>query len=77
MMAEEKKKYCPLAYAVGKGAYDQEVSSFDYCTKEQCALWFASEGRCSKLVATEFLGHIVKYLSNISDHLKWIGEKPQ
>ena len=51
-MAE--KKYCPLAHAVGKGAYDQEVSSFDYCVKENCAWWHVlniqtKRGRCSLL----------------------------
>ncbi len=34
-MAEEK--ICPLTYTTGKGAYDQEVSSFDFCTREKCA----------------------------------------
>lgn len=46
-MAKEEKKYCPLAYAVGKGAYDQEISNFDYCTKEKCAWWDILAGDCA------------------------------
>jgi len=41
-MAKDKK-ICPLTYAVGKGAYDQEVSSFDHCVKDQCEWWLVNK----------------------------------
>lgn len=46
-MAEEK--YCPLTYAIGKGAYDQEISNFDYCKKEDCSWWDDFAGHCAIL----------------------------
>ena len=52
-MAKDEK-ICPLTYTSGKGAYDQEVSDFDYCAKEKCAWWHilniqTGRGRCSLL----------------------------
>jgi len=49
MMAEEKKKICPLTYAIGTGAYDQQVADFDYCIEEQCAWWDEFTGHCAIL----------------------------
>ena len=44
------KKICPLTYTSGKGAYDQEVSDFDYCVEEKCAWWNELSKNCAILV---------------------------
>ena len=49
-MAEDKRKICPLTYTSGKGAYDQEVSDFDYCVEEKCAWWNDLSKNCAILV---------------------------
>ena len=41
------EKLCPLTYAVGKGAYDQEVASFDDCKEKDCAWWDILAGDCA------------------------------
>ena len=51
-MAE--KKYCPLSYAAGKGAYDQEVANFDYCKKVNCAWWDDFTSLCAIAVIARF-----------------------
>lgn len=54
-MAEEKRKICPLAYAVGKGTYDQEVASFDNCEEKRCAWWSESTGDCAILMIGNYI----------------------
>jgi len=52
-MAKDKK-ICPLTYTSGKGAYDQEVSDFDYCVEKQCAWWDDITGLCAIAVIARF-----------------------
>ena len=53
-MAKDKK-ICPLTYTSGKGAYDQEVSDFDYCKKEKCAWWGKSTEDCAILMIGNYI----------------------
>ena len=60
-MADEKKKICPLSYALGKGAYDQEHSGFDFCPEQQCAWWVTKERCCCMRLIAEDLNHIASH----------------
>ena len=60
-MADEKKKICPLSHSISKGAYDQEVSDFDFCPEEQCAWWVTKERCCSLKLIAEDLNHIASH----------------
>ena len=46
--SKSQDRVCPLTYAVGKGAYDQEVASFDDCVERRCAWWTEDKfGACA------------------------------
>jgi len=61
MMAKDKKSFCPLSMASSR-------DDCEYCLKERCEWWYASDGKCSRLVVAEAL-------HEIADHLKQIGMK--
>ena len=60
-MAKDEKKICPLSYAIGKGAYDQDASDFDYCPEQQCAWWNHKDRCCSVKLLAEDLNHIASH----------------
>jgi len=55
-MAKDKKKICPLTYALEKGAYDQEVGDFYCCVEESCGWWNWETGECAILAISRFCG---------------------
>jgi len=57
-MAESKKKNCPLTYSVQRGAYDQQLSDFDYCIENECAWWDDDEKACAIFMISKFMGLI-------------------
>lgn len=40
-------KICPLTHHVEKGAYDQEITDFDYCKEKRCAWWDSALNSCA------------------------------
>lgn len=61
-MAKDEKKICPLTYSTAiKGAYDQQVSDFDFCPEQQCAWWVPKERCCTLRLIAEDLNHIASH----------------
>jgi len=72
MMAKEMTKICPLTYAVGKGAYDQEVASFDDCVEERCAWWHVLNPRTKRGVCYKqsLAVSLFGLATNLSRHIR-------
>lgn len=58
-MAEEKRKNCPQAWVAALKPND--ISYFELCREGECAWWFASEAKCSRLIIAESLHQIASH----------------